>query len=121
MTDDFSNSIFGSLLNSFPYQPTPGQAEALKRISNFLAKSTSGDTYLLKGYAGTGKTTIISALVRALPGTGIKTVLMAPTGRAAKVMALYARKKAFTIHRKIYRPKQSDGTWMNYTLAPNSH
>jgi|SRR5688572_4242966 len=116
-----STLILSKIRAVLPYTPTAGQAHAIDRIANFLVKSSSGDTYLLKGYAGTGKTTIISALVKALPGTGIKTVLMAPTGRAAKVMALYARKKAFTIHRKIYRPKQSDGTWMNYTLAPNSH
>jgi len=103
MMEEFSSAIFRNLTSCFSFQPTAGQAEALKRISNFLAKSTSGDTYLLKGYAGTGKTTIVSALVKALPANRIRTVLMAPTGRAAKVMANYSGKTAYTIHRKIYR------------------
>ncbi len=103
------------------HAPTAGQDEALKRISNFIAKSGSGDTYLLKGYAGTGKTTLVSALVRGLKGTGIRTFLLAPTGRAAKVMSLYAQKTAYTIHRKIYRPRQQDGNWIHYSLAPNQH
>jgi ATP-dependent exoDNAse (exonuclease V) alpha subunit len=119
--EDFSITIFKNLFSSFLHQPTPGQEEALKRIANFLAKSTSGDTYLLKGYAGTGKTTIVSALVKALPMSRLKVVLMAPTGRAAKVMANYSGKMAFTIHRKIYRAKASDGNSMNWTLAPNTY
>ncbi|HMT27749.1 MAG TPA: AAA family ATPase [Bacteroidia bacterium] len=117
---EYSRFLSG-FLAAFPYPPTTGQDEALKRIANFLAKSTSGDTYLLKGYAGTGKTTIISVLVKSLPKSGLKTVLMAPTGRAAKVMATYAKKGAFTIHRKIYRPRQNDGARISYALAPNQH
>lgn len=121
MSHHFSDPLFSHLKNSLPFDPTPGQTEALARISNFILKSGSGDTYLLKGYAGTGKTTIISALVKALPAFRVRTVLMAPTGRAAKVMSGYSGKTAFTIHRKIYRPKASDGSWYSYSLAPNQH
>ncbi|HEX5003036.1 MAG TPA: AAA family ATPase [Bacteroidia bacterium] len=103
------------------YRPTEGQAEAIRRIANFLEKSGTGDTYLLKGYAGTGKTTIISALVRALPETGIKTLLLAPTGRAAKVVSGYSGKQAHTIHRRIYRTRLLEGGGMAYELAGNSY
>ncbi|MBL0343458.1 MAG: AAA family ATPase [Bacteroidetes bacterium] len=116
-----TSRIFSGFLANFSHDPTSGQEEALKRIANFVAKSATGDTYLLKGYAGTGKTTIISALVKTLPKFGVKTVLMAPTGRAAKVMATYSKRQAFTIHRKIYRPKQNEGTGFSYSLAPNTH
>ena len=121
MIDLFSTGILKSLVSVFQHPPTTGQEAALARISNFIAKSTSGDTYLLKGYAGTGKTTMIGALVKALPKHGVKTVLLAPTGRAAKVMSGYSGKVAFTIHRKIYRPKITDGSWVSFALAPNQH
>jgi exodeoxyribonuclease-5 len=121
MNTTFSESLFSQLKNILPFEPTAGQSEAMARISNFIARSTTGDTYLLKGYAGTGKTTIISALVKVLPSFRVRTVLMAPTGRAAKVMSGYSGKMAFTIHRKIYRPKASDGAWYSYNLAPNQH
>jgi len=112
-------ALFDRILKQIPYEPTPGQAEAVRRISNFIEKSDTGDTYLLKGYAGTGKTTIISALVRALPSTGTKTLLMAPTGRAAKVMSSYSGKPAYTIHRRIYRQGAREGSYVSYSLAPN--
>ena len=121
MNNNFSESLFSHLKNTLPFTPTSGQSEALARIANFVSKSATGDTYLLKGYAGTGKTTIISALVKALPAFRVRTVLMAPTGRAAKVMSGYSGKTAFTIHRKIYRPKASDGSSFSYSLSPNQH
>lgn len=121
MNNPFSESLLTSLKSAFQHPPTTGQAEALARIANFISKSGSGDTYLLKGYAGTGKTTIIGSLVRVLPAHGVKVVLMAPTGRAAKVMTGYSGKPAFTIHRKIYRPRISDGAWLTYALTPNQH
>jgi len=111
-----------ALINkAIDYIPTEGQGEAIRRIANFLEKSSTGDTYLLKGYAGTGKTTIISALVKALPASGIKTLLLAPTGRAAKVVSGYSGKQAYTIHRRIYRTKLLDGGGMAYELAGNSN
>lgn len=120
MNTEFSR-LLSAFLAAFPHPPTSGQEEALKRIANFIDKSTTGDTYLLKGYAGTGKTTMISVLVKVLPKHGVKTVLMAPTGRAAKVMATYSKKNAFTIHRKVYRPKRGDGNKVSYALAPNQY
>lgn len=119
--DSFSDRLFQDLLKAFRHHPTDGQSTALGRIANFIARSGSGDTYLLKGYAGTGKTSIIGALVQALPKHKVKTVLMAPTGRAAKVMAGYSGKPAYTIHRKIYRPKMTDGPGFSFSLSPNKH
>ncbi|WP_420152868.1 ATP-dependent DNA helicase [Siphonobacter sp.] len=90
------------LRQKFPFQPTKGQLELFNHMEKFLSNDDA-QTFLLKGYAGTGKTTLISTLVKSLPKLGFRTVLLAPTGRAAKVMATYSRKKAMTIHKKIYR------------------
>ncbi|HAH59536.1 MAG TPA: ATP-dependent endonuclease, partial [Bacteroidales bacterium] len=88
------------------HEPTSGQRDAIEQLAVFITRPVEPRTqpaFLLRGYAGTGKTTLVSALVRVLPFAGLQSVLMAPTGRAAKVLARYSRKKAHTIHRKIYR------------------
>ena len=77
--------------------------------------------FVLKGYAGTGKTTVISTIVNNLIEINKKYVLLAPTGRAAKVIANYSNKPAFTIHKKIYFPKKSSGGGVSFTLQPNKH
>jgi exodeoxyribonuclease-5 len=77
------------------------------------------ECFLLKGYAGTGKTTLISALVKVLPRVKLKSVLLAPTGRAAKVISNYSGRKAFTIHKRIYRKKVAASPEMNFVLADN--
>ncbi len=84
------------------HPPTTGQEEAAMQISAFLHEH-QGTLLLLKGYAGTGKTTLISALVRFLPEIRAKSVLLAPTGRAAKVLASYSGQRAYTIHKRIYK------------------
>jgi exodeoxyribonuclease-5 len=93
------------LHQKFPFEPTASQAELFKKLNDFIVNKNEFDplTFIIKGYAGTGKTTVISTLIKILPNFGYKTQLLAPTGRAAKVMANYAKKKAFTIHKKIYR------------------
>jgi exodeoxyribonuclease-5 len=93
------------LHQKFPFEPTASQAELFKKLNDFIVNKNEFDplTFIIKGYAGTGKTTVISTLIKILPSFGYKTQLLAPTGRAAKVMANYAKKKAFTIHKKIYR------------------
>jgi len=91
------------LLKSFPHQPTDGQSHFFLKIGEFLEDENLRSGFLLKGYAGTGKTTLISALIKVIAKFGFKTVLLAPTGRAAKVMANYSKKKAHTIHKIIYR------------------
>ncbi len=95
------------LLRAFTLEATPDQVALLHELDDFiLDKSQQKPAFVLKGYAGTGKTTLISLLVPVLKQLGFKVALLAPTGRAAKVFAGYARKRAYTIHRKIYR--QSD-------------
>ncbi|WP_128543691.1 ATP-dependent DNA helicase [Larkinella soli] len=94
------------LAKRFPFKPTAGQQEFFERLAQFLNREEHEhyrDCFLLKGYAGTGKTTLISTLIKSLPKFGYKSVLLAPTGRAAKVMANYSKRMAQTIHRKIYR------------------
>jgi len=102
------------LLHYFPYEPTPGQSELISRLAIFFANpKTPGARrlFIIRGYAGTGKTTVVTALVQSLPQIGKQTVLLAPTGRAAKVLTAYTGQQAFTIHKKIYMPSTNkDGT-----------
>ena len=91
------------LTNSFGFMPTEGQSVVLYHLAAFLLSEKPNPTYLLQGYAGTGKTTLVSTLVQTLPKLGMKYQLMAPTGRAAKVLSGYTRQSASTIHRKLYR------------------
>lgn len=92
----------------FPFTPTGGQTRLFMMLDNFILEPT--DCLLLKGFAGTGKTTVISALVKILPHYNYKAVLLAPTGRAAKVMSFYAKKSAFTIHKIIYSQTAEPGS-----------
>jgi len=93
-----------ALLKNFPFEPTPDQAALFRKLDNFIQNKTNNrEVFLLKGFAGTGKTTVVRALVKILNSFGYKYVLLAPTGRAAKVMATYTRTPASTIHKKIYR------------------
>ncbi len=91
------------ILRELKFTPTAGQSEAINNFVRFLHHPDPRTIFILRGYAGTGKTTLISALVRALPKFRMKSILLAPTGRAAKVISNYSGKQAFTIHRKIYR------------------
>ncbi|MBO4574616.1 MAG: AAA family ATPase [Bacteroidales bacterium] len=91
------------LLESFGFEPTDGQRVVLVHLAAFLLSQKHNPVYLLQGYAGTGKTTLVTTLVRTLPRIGMRYQLMAPTGRAAKVLSGYTGKTASTIHRKIYR------------------
>ena len=95
--------LYGRLVQSFGFEPTEGQAIVLYHIAAFLLSQKEHPTYILKGYAGTGKTSLVKTLVRTLPSIGMKYVLMAPTGRAAKVLSGYTGQNASTIHRRIYQ------------------
>ena len=106
------------ILQFFPYQPTREQHLALAEISDFICAPESR-ILLLKGYAGTGKTSLLGALVKAMNRMQKKTVLLAPTGRAAKVFSEYAGQQAFTIHKKIYRQKTFSNDFADFTLAGN--
>ncbi len=98
-----------SFIQHVPHIPTTGQEQAIDKITCFLYKTEPGQLFILKGYAGTGKTTLVSALVNVFASYRKKTVLLAPTGRAAKVFSVYSSKKAFTIHKFIYKIKSEDG------------
>ena len=97
--------LFIHLSQSFGFEPTEGQSVVLYHLSAFLLSQKENPTYILRGYAGTGKTSLVKTLVRTLPSIGMKYVLMAPTGRAAKVLSSYTGQSASTIHRKIYQAK----------------
>ena len=100
-------TIEDMIFSKFPYTPTQGQRILILALAEFILNRTKNELFLFKGYAGTGKTTLLSALVMAAPHIYVKTVLLAPTGRAAKVLATYSGKQAFTIHKKIYQPRVS--------------
>ena len=109
------------LLKQFPHSPTIKQSKLLHLLSHFIFEEDKEALFLLKGYAGTGKTTTISTFVNSLLTAGKKAVLLAPTGRAAKVIAVYSKKKAFTIHKKIYFPKKQSNGSVDFVLQPNKH
>ena len=109
MVTPTASTFYSLLKEKFPHIPTAKQDLTLQQLSDFILSKEKEKLFLLKGFAGTGKTTIIGNLVTNLWKTSIKAVLMAPTGRAAKVMSSYAKMQAFTIHRKIYFPKKERG------------
>ena len=113
---------FYKLVNSqFPFKPTLKQATALELLSDFIFSPNNQQLFLLKGYAGTGKTTLISSLTKHLWCSKTKFILLAPTGRAAKVVGNYAKRNAYTIHKKIYYPKQDKAGAVKFVLQPNNH
>lgn len=93
----------------FPHEPTEQQLLLFEEIHRFLVDEGDRIAFVLKGYAGTGKTTSVSALVKLLPKYTYRSVLLAPTGRAAKVVASYSSKTAYTIHKRIYRKQETRG------------
>ena len=114
-----SDFIVDKIREQFPFTPTQQQGEAVCELANFISKKSIRKAFILKGYAGTGKTTVVAALVKALEEIGYKCVLMAPTGRAAKVIAAYSHHPAYTIHKKIYRCQQFGNT--QFSLFENLH
>ena len=107
--------------NNFPFDPTQEQQVALDGITEFLFTPASDSLYLLKGYAGTGKSSLVGALVKTMTQFEQKTVLLAPTGRAAKVFSNYANHPAFTIHKKIYRQKRFSNEPTGFVPMDNLH
>ena len=110
------------LYEKFKFEPTVSQIEVFEKIAYFLSKTSDNSILLIKGYAGTGKTEVIGHLVQQLGLIRKKSVLMAPTGRAAKVLSAYAGRGALTIHKKIYFPKiDRGGAGVQFTLKENKH
>ncbi|MCK0188451.1 ATP-binding domain-containing protein [Arenibacter sp. F20364] len=121
MTSITDATFFKLLKDKFPHDPTAKQSVALQKLSSFVLSKEKDSVFMLKGFAGTGKTTIVGTIVTNLWKTTMKAVLMAPTGRAAKVMSNYSGTQAFTIHRKIYFPKKQSGGGVQFVLSPNKH
>ncbi|MBQ7419276.1 MAG: AAA family ATPase [Prevotella sp.] len=103
------------------HMPTPEQEHAIDVFSLFMTDRHEHAVMVLRGSAGTGKTTLAAAIVKALVSLKQKIVLLAPTGRAAKVFSLYAEHPAYTIHRRIYRQKSLEGTFdLNFNSAQDT-
>lgn len=114
-----NNYLERQIKENFPYEPTSEQEIAVKSLAAFLMSSRNGVAFLLRGYAGTGKTSLVGALVRTLDKLQQKSVLLAPTGRAAKVFSAYAGHPAFTIHKKIYRQQSFSNELDNFSVNEN--
>ncbi len=116
-----SKKLQENLEIKFPFNFTNEQKEIVSSIADFATSISTRSVFLLKGYAGTGKTTLVSALVKSLPSVGKRSVLLAPTGRAAKVLSKYSNKQASTIHRKIYwiRSRKNGNTYIK--IKDNTH
>lgn len=116
-----AEKFYRTLLSDLGFSAKLKQEIALQQLSSFVVNPVGDSIFLLKGYAGTGKTTIISALVKNLWKIKRSSVLLAPTGRAAKVISLYSNQEAQTIHKKIYFPKKTGGAGVQFVLQPNKH
>lgn len=113
---------FKALIPTYlPFTPNTDQLTAIHKIAEFILNHDERSVFILKGYAGTGKTNLISAVTRALPGIKWRSVLLAPTGRAAKVLSAYAQRPAQTIHKKIFHKQMDLNGSMQFSLAENLH
>ena len=115
-----AKEFYNVLKQDFGHQTTTRQDIALQKLSEFILDSEPEELFLLKGFAGTGKTTITSTIVKNIWKVRKSVVLAAPTGRAAKVLGNYAKQNAQTIHRKIYFPKSKNNN-ITFSLRPNKH
>ena len=118
MLNCFINDLF---IKKFVLNPTEEQRDALQTIASFVLSKEEHSLLLLKGYAGTGKTSLVGAVVKSLTEMNLKTVLLAPTGRAAKVFSNYSGERASTIHKTIYRQKKVDGELSGFVSSNNLH
>lgn len=116
-----NNYLVGQIKENFPYEPTSQQAQAVAELADFLLSPLNDSVFILRGYAGTGKTSLVSAVVKTMTKLAQKVVLLAPTGRAAKVFSHYSEAPAFTIHKKIYRQQSFSNELSNFSLNDNLH
>ncbi len=117
ITDELAYQI----RRTFGFEPTAEQAAAIEAFCQFLVCRDDRTAMILTGSAGTGKTSLAAAIVKTLLALKQKVLLLAPTGRAAKVLSLNAEHPAFTIHRKIYRQKTFGGEMSSFSLNDNLH
>ncbi len=116
-----SKQLYETTIKNFPFNPSREQERLLQALCDFYISSHDFPLFLLQGYAGTGKTTLLSAFVNALSAMRRKKVLLAPTGRAAKVFSNRSGHQAYTIHKKIYRKEKMAGGGIRLGLSPNLH
>lgn len=116
-----TKEIGQSLLKNLGHPPTDSQVKLMSKMADFLSNFHQHQIFLIKGYAGTGKTTSVRSIIETLGRFKQKAVLLAPTGRAAKVLTNYTNQEAFTIHRKIYRQKTSGSAAGSFVLNFNKH
>ncbi len=116
---DWNTKIAQELIKALPFEPNDEQRELINKLSAFIKAFRTPEIFVLKGYAGTGKTSVIGALVKSLGNFNIKTCLLAPTGRAAKVLSKHSEKTATTIHREIYVPIVKSGGYPGFSLKDN--
>lgn len=113
------SALSAKLKTNFPFEPTLVQEQALQDLASYFSSTDDNEVFVLKGYAGTGKTTLIGTLVKTIGALRYKTVLLAPTGRAAKVMSAYAKRPAYTIHKRIYFAQQERQGNLKFKLQKN--
>lgn len=113
------NLFYKSLLENFRFQPTKNQLAVIGELTDFVFLKLQKHLFVLKGYAGTGKTSLVGALVKTLPVINFDSVLLAPTGRAAKVLSNYSNKPAFTIHKMIYQLRSGGDGYTRFTIKQN--
>ena len=116
-----SSQFYQLLKQDLGHPPTPKQDLGLQLLAKFIVDEHTNYIYLLKGYAGTGKTTMIGTLVKNIAKVKKKLALTAPTGRAAKVISNYSNQHAQTVHRKIYYPKKTSGGGVDFVAQQNKH
>ncbi len=115
------SDFYTELKKFFPFKPTFKQDKLLGGFSEFIFEKNNNTIFLLKGFAGTGKTSIIATVVSNLWKVKKSAVLLAPTGRAAKVISNYSKTEAFTIHKRIYFPKKEKSGGVKFVMQPNKH
>ncbi|WP_321438414.1 AAA family ATPase [uncultured Bacteroides sp.] len=113
--------LIEQIKENFPHQPTNEQSVAMDALVDFLLSPVNDTVFILRGYAGTGKTSLVAAVVKTMMKLGQKAILLAPTGRAAKVFSVYSGHPAFTIHKKIYRQQSFSNELSNFSVNDNLH
>jgi exodeoxyribonuclease V len=115
------DNLIKAIPNYLPFEPNNDQKSAIEKISTFIFNPDERAVFILRGYAGTGKTNLISAFTKVLPSIKWRSVLLAPTGRAAKVLSIYAQRSALTIHKKIFKKQMGPSGSVIFSLAENLH
>lgn len=121
LSAEAQKSFESAIKQCLPFAPNNDQLQAISLLAKFVLLKENRSVFVLKGYAGTGKTNLMSALTQALPSVRWRSVLLAPTGRAAKVLSAYAKKPAQTIHKKIFRKHVGEDGSVSFIPAENLH